>query len=120
MKRTLEEYLNIPYKYEIIPSPEGGYVITVPDLPGCITQAETYQEALSMIEDAKKAWIESALEDGIEIPEPISENNYSGKFNIRVPKSLHRALAQKAKEEDVSLNQLVIYHLSKGIGHKGL
>jgi len=50
-----------------------GYVIEIPDLPGCITQAEYADEALTMIEDAKKGWIEIALEQGLEIPEPAKD-----------------------------------------------
>jgi len=42
-----------------------------------------------MIEDAKRGWIEIALEQGIEIPEPVKEG-YSRKFNVRVPKSLQK------------------------------
>ena len=72
------------------------------------------------IKDAKKCWLESALEDGIEIPEPDTslDTDYSGRFSVRLPKSLHRALSEKAKDENVSLNQLIIYHLAKGVGHK--
>ncbi|MDI6880805.1 MAG: type II toxin-antitoxin system HicB family antitoxin [Desulfitobacteriaceae bacterium] len=47
-------YLGLPYKYSIYPAQEGGYVIEIPDLPGCISQGETVEEAVSMIEDAKK------------------------------------------------------------------
>jgi len=62
-----------------------------------------------MIEDAKVCWLESALEDGVTIPEPRTAEKYSGKFNVRLPKTLHRILVEKAKEENVSLNQYVTY-----------
>ncbi|MDI6915732.1 MAG: type II toxin-antitoxin system HicB family antitoxin, partial [Desulfitobacteriaceae bacterium] len=94
----------------------------IPDLPGCISQGETVEEAVSMIEDAKRGWLEVALEQGAEIPEPTAmvSADYSGKFNVRVPKSLHKSLVENAKTENVSLNQLVVYHLSKSIGHRGI
>lgn len=115
MEKTLDYYIGLQYKYSLYPSEEGGYVIEIPDLPGCLTQGETAEEALSMIEDAKRSWIEVALEDGRQIPEPISED-YSGKFNVRVPKSLHKTLSEQAKKENISLNQLILYHLSRSIG----
>ena len=120
--KNLDYYLGLPYKYTIYPAQEGGYVIEIPDLPGCISQGETVEEAVSMIEDAKRGWLEVALEQGAEIPEPTAmvSADYSGKFNVRVPKSLHKALVENAKAENVSLNQLVVYHLSKSIGHRGI
>lgn len=51
---------------------EGGFVISFPDLPGCITCGETKEIALANALDAKKAWLEAALEDGIKIKEPSS------------------------------------------------
>lgn len=118
MNKTLDYYMKLPYNYSIYPAEEDGYVIEVPDLPGCITQGETAEEALNMIEDAKKCWIEAALEDGRKIPEPISDD-YSGKFNVRIPKSLHRSLSEQAKKENISLNQLILFHLSRSMGLKG-
>lgn len=118
--KNLNYYLGLPYKYTLYPAEEGGYVIEIPDLPGCISQSETAEEVLVMIEDAKRGWLEVALEQGVEIPEPSRVgSDFSGKFSIRVPKSLHKALAEKAKEEDISLNQFVLYQLSRGIGYKG-
>lgn len=118
-RRDMEYYLTKPYKIEISPASEGDFVVSIPDLPGCISQGETIEEALKMVEDAKKAWIETALEEGIEIPEPTpAEDAYSGKFNLRIPRSLHRDLARKADEEKVSLNTLATYLLSSCMGKK--
>jgi len=111
--------MSLPYKIELYPAKEGGFVAAIPDLPGCITQGETEDEAIGMIKDAKAGWIELALEDGVEIPEPTPENGeFSGKFNLRIPRSLHRDLVRKAKEEDVSLNMLATYLLSSCMGKK--
>lgn len=117
MRKEIEYYLSLPYRFEIIPAEEGGYVGIVPDLPGCITQGETIEEIVHMVNDAKRAWIETAIEEGVDIPEPtVHDEDYSGKFVVRVPKSLHRDLVRKAKEENVSLNQLTTYLLSSSIG----
>jgi antitoxin HicB len=118
MDKDLQYYLGLPYKILLYPSPEGGFAIEMPELPGCISQGETIEEAYEMIRDAQKCWLEVALEDDNPIPEPAATEEYSGKFNVRVPKSLHRALAEKAKEEKVSLNQLIVYQLARGVGYK--
>jgi len=115
MKKDLQYYMSLPYQEVIVAAKEGGYVGYITDLKGCITQAETKEEILSMLEDAKENWLLAALEDGIAIPEPQSDDEYSGRFNLRIPKSLHRALALSAKNEGVSLNQLVTSILAGGL-----
>lgn len=103
--KTIDYYLALPYRLELVPDPdEGGYVASYPELPGCITSGESLQAAAENAEDAKKAWLEAALEDGIEIAEPASLDNYSGQFKLRIPKSLHRSLAEHSKREGVSMN----------------
>ena len=55
MMKTPDEYMKLPYRMEIIPDPdEGGYVISYPDLPGCLSIANAITEALNKGEDAKK------------------------------------------------------------------
>ena len=74
MKKELEYYLSLPYHLEIIPdTEEGGYAARYPELPGCITCAETIERLIAYAEDAKRVWLEAALEDGIEIAEPLTE-----------------------------------------------
>ena len=92
---------------------EGGYVVSYPDLPGCITCGETVESAVTNAMDAKKAWIEAALEDGIDIYEPDSLEDYSGQFKLRIPRSLHRLLAEHSKREGISMNQYCVYLLSR-------
>jgi len=111
---NLAEALKLKYPVTLVPAEEDGFVAKIPDLPGCITQGETLDEALVMIEDAKAAWLEDALESGEEIPLPNSR--YSGKFLVRTPKSLHGRLAQCAETEGVSLNSYVVSVLSKAVG----
>ena len=110
-------YMKLPYRIIIKPSTEGGYIAYIPELEGCITQANTFLELAELIEDAKAGWIDLALQDGKEIPEPNNEE-YSGKFNVRIPKSLHKDLVIRAKDEKVSLNQMTTYLLAKGLNSK--
>ena len=112
--KTLNDYLALSYRMEIIrDSDEGGFVASYPDLPGCITCGETEEEALKNALDAKKARLEAALEENIEIPEPDSLEAYSGQFKLRLPRSLHRALAEHSQREGISMNQYCVYLLAK-------
>ena len=111
--RKIEEYLKKPYKIELIPDmEEGGYAVSCPELPGCISCGDTIEEAMANIEDAKAAWLNVALEDGMAIPEPENLESYSGQFKIRMPKSLHKQLAEHSKKEGISMNQYCIYLLA--------
>lgn len=115
-RKTLEHYLSRKYPVTIHIAPEGGYVAEIEDLPGCLAQGETLAEAYELIEEARRMWLEVAYEEGQDIPEPRSEQEYSGKFFIRAPRSLHRKLDQMAKREGVSLNQYLVATLSRSIG----
>lgn len=81
-----------------------------------MTQADTFAELADMIKEAMSAWIETALEDGEPIPLPRSIDDYSGRFVVRIPKSMHRELVEMAEREGVSLNTLVNVALGKAIG----
>ena len=112
--KTLNDYLAMSYRMEIVEDKdEGGFVVSYPELPGCITCGETIERAVENAADAKKAWLEAALEEGIEIHEPGSLEEYSGQFKIMMPRSLHRDLAEHSKKEGISMNQYCIYLLSK-------
>ena len=105
--KPIEYYLKAVYPVTVYTAPEGGYVAEIEDLPGCITEGETLEEVFQRIEDTRRAWIEVQHEDGAVIPLPRTEQEHSGKFLVRIPKGLHRQLAEQAKREGVSLNQHV-------------
>ena len=112
--KTLEEYMAMPYRMEIVEDKdEGGFVVSYPDLPGCLTCGETIETAVTNAVDAKKAWLEAAIEEGIDIYEPDSLDDYSGQFKLRIPKSLHRMLDEHSQREGISMNQYCVYLLSR-------
>ena len=112
--KTLNDYFAMNYRMEIVEDKdEGGFVVSFPELPGCITCGETVESAVANALDAKKAWLEAAMEEGIEIHEPDSLEDYSGQFKLRIPRSLHRSLAEHSKKEGISMNQYCVYLLSK-------
>ncbi|MFN0072796.1 MAG: type II toxin-antitoxin system HicB family antitoxin [Chloroflexota bacterium] len=98
----------------------GGYFIEVPDLPGCWADGATLAEAHAHLQESMEAWLASALErgDAIPVPEHV-EDLPSGKFVVRVPRSLHRRLRQRAQAEDISLNQLVLSYIAAGMSYDG-
>ena len=112
--KKIDEYMALPYRLEIVPDhDEGGFVASFPDLPGCLTCGETMESVVKNAEDAKRAWLTAALEEGIAIREPDSLEDYSGQFKLRIPKSLHRTLAEHSRREGISMNQYCLYLLSK-------
>ena len=112
--KTIDEYMSLPYHMMITKdTQEGGFVASVQELPGCLTVGENLQTVVKNIEDAKRAWLEAALEEGLTIPEPQAEEDYSGQFKLRIPKSLHRHLAEHAKREGISMNQYCLYLLTQ-------
>ena len=114
MMRTIDDHMSLNYRKEIVEDKEeGGFVVSYPELPGCITCGETMESAIANAQDAKKAWVQAALEEGIEIHEPDSLEEYSGQFKLRIPRSLHRPLAEHSNREGISMNQYCVYLLSR-------
>jgi antitoxin HicB len=114
-RKEIKFYLNLCYPITMHSDPDGGYVAEIEELPGCMTQAETLDEAFKAIEDARQLWIKTAYEEGQDIPLPRDMEEYSGKFIVRIPRSLHRNLVRAAKREGVSLNQYIASLLAAGV-----
>lgn len=98
---------NWHYRVSLRYDPEGYWVAEHPELPGCVADGETAQQALDSLVVAKELWIESRLAAGLGVPAPAEEPQFSGRFVLRIARSLHRDLAQEAEAEGVSLNSYV-------------
>ena len=92
------------------PEEGGGFLVTVPDLPGCVADGETVDAAIAEARDAFKAWAAAEQQDRGALPTP---KTYSGQFVQRIPKSLHQRLARRAAAEGESLNQLAATYLAQ-------
>jgi predicted RNase H-like HicB family nuclease len=120
--RTLDDYLALPYTIALVRDEDdegnAGYVAEVEELPGCLSQGATPEDAIRNIFDAMEGWLSVALEDGKAIPEPRAGKNYSGRFLLRIPQTLHAELAREAEREGVSLNQYAAITLARGVGRR--
>ncbi|MDR0358675.1 MAG: type II toxin-antitoxin system HicB family antitoxin [bacterium] len=121
--KTLDEYLDLPYAFAITHDVDEdgnvGWVAEIEELPGCISQGASPEEALEHVRDAMRDWISIALEDNVEVPQPRADADYSGRFVVRVPASLHADLVRRAGHEGVSLNQFVTSALAGAVGWRG-
>lgn len=121
VKKDLDYYLNLTYPFVVRPDiHDGGFIVKFPDLQYCTGTGNTIQEAIDDAMFAKSEWIKAAYENNINIPEPSSqiEEEYNGRISLRIPKSLHKMIAEMAKREGVSANQFLSHLISMGIGPK--
>jgi antitoxin HicB len=115
MKKDLQYYLSLNYPVSCKEAPDAGaFVAWIPDLRGCVTQGDTAQEAMELIQEAKELWLEVALDQNEQISEPIDEREFSGKTSLRMTRTLHRMLVVQARYEGVSLNHYIVHLLERG------
>jgi antitoxin HicB len=115
-KKDIDYYLRLPYTVTLKRGTGDGdyWIARILELPHCMTHGDTPEEALRDIEDAKREWLKSNLEASLPIPEPVK---FTGQYHLRMPPSLHEALALKSDNEDVSLNQFIITALARAVGY---
>lgn len=117
MNKDLKYYLNLNYPFAVRPdTDDGGYIVEFIDLRYCVGTGENIEEAINDAMLAKSEWIKAAFEKNINIPEPSGSEEYNGRISLRIPKSLHKAIADAAKKEGVSANQYLSHLISMGIG----
>lgn len=102
------------YTYRVTWSePDGEFVATCAEFPSLSWLADTQVDALRGLEKVVADVVADMQASGEQVPEPIAEKRFSGKFNVRVPESLHRELVVAAAEQGVSLNRLVSDRLAR-------
>ena len=111
-----EEYVKLPYTRIIqeMDDESGHYFYgRIMELDGCQSTGDTLEELYKNLNEAIEGYIETKIENNLEIPRPIIQEGFSGKFIVRLPKSLHMRLSIEAEKEGVSLNQYALYKLTK-------
>ena len=119
--KKLDYYMKLKYPTqitEIAAEDGGGYLVEIPLLKGCMSDGETVAEALENIKEAKEEWFTYMLENNLPISEPADVSKYSGKFVVRIPKTLHKTISEQSKLEGLSLNQYVANSLAYVAGQK--
>jgi antitoxin HicB len=116
MKKAAAEYLRAPYAKVLIPNDDGSFSAEVLEFTGCFAQGDTADEAIKNLDAAALEWIEAALAQGREIPEPSTTRGYSGTVSLRIPRGLHRQAVRMAEREGVSLNQYLLTSISARVG----
>ena len=100
---------------------ESYWVAEHPELPGCKTHGATREKTLANLDEARVAWIEAMLSSGEIVPKPEpSESGCSGKILVRIPKTLHQKIVQRARADEVSINQEINYLITSGLGRTGV
>src|SRR3990170_954299 len=108
MKGKIEELLKLPYARVLTPDETGGYVAEVLELPGCVSEGDTAEQAVENLEDAMRGYLEVALEDGRHIPEPLESGEYNGRILVRVPKWVHRQCVRLAEVKQEVTTRLIL------------
>jgi antitoxin HicB len=112
----IKYYKNYNYKMIFYYDPEDKiYIVQFPELPGCLAHGETAEEALKNAYNAKDEWLESALKHKCKIPEPSLPIETTGRITLRMPKSIHQRIIERAEEEDISQNQLILTFIAEGL-----
>jgi predicted RNase H-like HicB family nuclease len=109
-----------PYTRRLTPDVDGGYTATIQEFPGCVADGETSDEAITNLERAALSWVEAQLDLGQSVPEPVALYGYSGKLALRIPRGLHKRVAEQALSEGVSINQFLATAISSFVGAKSI
>lgn len=105
MEKTVNYYVNLPYTVELRHDTEEGWFVRVKELRGCMSEGDTAEEAVAMIQEAMALWLEVALEEGIPIPEPL----------LDMPRFLHRELAEESQQKEILHDQGIPLRLGPAI-----
>jgi len=118
IEKDIKYYIGLPYNVIVEQWDDGKgpyWVARIAELPHCLINADTPEEAVKEIQEVKIDWIKSNLERGLPIPEPRTRK-YSGQIRLRISPSLHRLLTYRAEIEGMSLNQYMATSLATSVG----
>jgi predicted HicB family RNase H-like nuclease len=111
MKYDLFDYSIIHFREEDDPD----YGVFIEEIPQVSAYGDTPEDALKELRIAFEGWSKTIEEKGWDIPDPFKYRKYSGTFNVRIPKSMHKELAEQAERDNTSLNQELIFCLTTGL-----
>lgn len=106
------------FSIHMVTDSDGDYVAHFVELPDVSACGGSPEEAIIELEVAWEAMKESYRKHNEAIPVAPTRKEYSGQFNIRVDKRIHRALAIEASRVGISLNALVAQRLSQAVSRQ--
>lgn len=104
------------YTKRLIPCAEGGYTVSAIELPGCLAEGESADEAIANFNKAAESWMEAALITGYPIKPPIDFDDFSGKIPLKIPRILHKQVAELADLEGCHINTLLTAAIALYVG----
>jgi predicted HicB family RNase H-like nuclease len=116
LEQRAREILRRPYSRVLIPQDEGGFTAEILEFPGCFAEGDSADEANAHLEAAADSWLLACFESGKSIPDPLAEYEGSGKFALRLPRSLYGRAAKAAARDGVSLNQFITDAVAEKVG----
>lgn len=116
MEDRISEILNRPYSRVITPEADGTFSAQISEFPGCFSYGDNAAEAYANLEEAAANWLNAAMAQGMNVPEPMRPEEASGRFALRMPRTLHARLTRAAALEEVSLNQFIVSVLAERAG----
>ena len=119
MDKRIKEIMGRPYARVLVPDETGGYVAEALELPGCISEGDTPDEAIENLEDAMRGWLQVAVGDGKRVPEPLDAGEYNGRILLRVPRPVHARCVRLAEADGISLNQWLLEAIGERLGAEG-
>ena len=113
-KRSLEAY---PFTVRRLSRDEGGgYLVEYPDIPGCMSDGETVEEAIANGREALRDCVAVLREIGRKVPKPSATE--PAQWRQRLPRTLYRKLTAQAESEGVSINSLVTAIIAEAVGRR--
>lgn len=111
--------VDLPWTVELRRNSDGTFFARIVELPGCMTEGPTQEEAVAHLREALELWLETELARGASIPAPQTERTYSGTFTVRTSPLVHRLAAGAAERLGVSLNEFASEALALAAGASG-
>jgi antitoxin HicB len=112
------QILKRPYARLVTPDTDGSFFAEIVEFPGCFATGKDAADAYQNLESVAVDWINTAVAQGQDIPEPMDSNEYSGKTVLRMTKGLHRRAALWAEREGTSLNQFINTCVAEAVGER--
>lgn len=116
-ERQVASLLTKPYARVVMPDEDdGGFTAYILEFPGCVAEGDTAAEAYANLDRAAESWLLACVEQGRRIPAPMEESQSSGRFALRLPRSLHARTTTAAANDGVSLNQFFVTAIAEHMG----